>query len=71
MEELIVKEQEIRESLVKVINESKMPAFILEPMIKELYEQITKAKEQQYNEAKAYLEQKEKKKKEVKENGQD
>ena len=66
MEELIVKEQEIRESLVKVINDSKLPAFILEPMIKELYEQITKAKEQQYNEAKAYLEQKKTKKKEDK-----
>ena len=66
MEELIVKEQETRENLVKVLNESKLPACMLEPILKEMYEQVSKLKEEQYNQAKANLEQKKEKKKEDK-----
>ena len=70
MEDLIIRESETRQKLADTINNSNLPAFILEPMIKDIYEQVTKIKEQQYNEAKASLEQKKEKKKEVKENGQ-
>ena len=66
MEELIVKEQETREKLVAVINESNLPAFVLEPIVKDLFEQISKLKAEQYETALQHKE--EKKAKEEKEN---
>lgn len=52
MEELLIKEREFKESLIKLINESKLPAIILKPVIKEAFEQLTLVEEQQYNMAK-------------------
>lgn len=66
MDELIIKEQETREKLVKVFNESTLPAFILEPMVREFHEQLLREKEEQYQQAKVSLEQKKDKKKEDK-----
>ena len=51
MEELIIKEHQIREKLVQTINDAELPAFILEPIIKDIYNEINKIKEQQYNNA--------------------
>lgn len=52
MEELIVKEREFKENLVKLINESGLPAFIIKPTLKEIFEQITVLEQQQFEEAK-------------------
>lgn len=52
MEELIIKEREVKEALMNVINSSNLPAFILKSMLKEFYEQISKLEQQQYAQAK-------------------
>lgn len=69
MEELIIKEHETKKALVKLINEAGLPAILLLPMIKEVYEQLEKIGQQQYAQAQEVV----KKLKEVKEeqNGQD
>lgn len=51
MEELIIKEHETRENLVKLINECGLPAFLLKSMIKEVYEQLEIIAQQQYAQA--------------------
>lgn len=61
MDELILKEREIKERLVEIINESGLPAFILKPMIRDLFEQLSNLEEHQYQEAKLNTQIKEKK----------
>lgn len=61
MEELIIKERELRENTVQEINNSGLPAFILKPIFKEIYEQLQSIETQQYNTAKENLEKKKKK----------
>ena len=61
MEELILKNQEFKENIVKVINESQLPAFIIKPIIKEIYEQVITLEQNQYAEAKQNKEKKEEK----------
>lgn len=51
MEELIIKEHETKEGLVKLINECGLPAILLKPMIKEVYEQLEIIAQQQYTQA--------------------
>ena len=58
MEELILKERETREKIVELINSSGLPAIILKPIIKEMYDQISDAEIQQYNQALANKEEK-------------
>lgn len=60
MEEIILMKREFEEKLVKLINESNLPAFILKPIIKDLFEQLNILEQQQ-------LEQAQKNKKEEKE----
>lgn len=60
MEELIIKEREFKENIVKTINDSGLPAFMLKPIIKDLYGQLEVIEQQQYAEA---LKNKEKKSK--------
>lgn len=52
MEELILKEREVREQLVELVNNSQLPAIILKPMFKEVLEQLNIIEETQYNQAK-------------------
>lgn len=59
MEELIIKEREAREKLTSLINELGLPAFILKPIIKDLYEQINNAEIEQYKQAQEYIQKKE------------
>ena len=40
MEELILKEREFKVKIVELINNSSLPAFIIKPTLKELFEQI-------------------------------
>ena len=51
MEEVILKEREIREKIIEIINNSGLPAFMLKAVIKELYEQLNIIEQQQYEEA--------------------
>lgn len=51
MEELILKEREFKENIVQVVNNSKLPAFIIKPILKELFEQVNVLEEQQYKKA--------------------
>lgn len=62
MEEIIIKEREIKEKLVELINSSGLPAFMLKSMIKDLYDQLNALEQQQYDIA---LENKKKKEKEA------
>ncbi len=51
MEELIIKEKEFREKIVELINNSGIPAIMIKPILKELYEQLNVLEVQQYNKA--------------------
>ena len=50
MEELILKEREFKEKIIELINNSNLPAFIIKPILKELFEQVNLLEEQQYQE---------------------
>lgn len=60
MEELILKKKEFEEELVKLINSSNLPAFILKPIIKDLFEQLNVLEQQQFEQAKKIKEEKDK-----------
>lgn len=60
MDELIIKEREFKEKLVQLINESQLPAFVIKPMLKEMFEQVNVLEQQQYEQACANKEKKEK-----------
>lgn len=51
MEEIILMKKEFEEELVKLINESNLPAFILKPIIKDLFEQLNVVEQQQLEQA--------------------
>lgn len=51
MEKLILNQRKIKKDIVELINNSNLPAFILKPIIKELYEQIELLEQQQYEKA--------------------
>ena len=51
MEEVILKERELRENIVETINKSGLPAFMLKTFIKDLYNQLEVIEQQQYAEA--------------------
>lgn len=58
MEELIVKNQELREILVKDINNSYLPAFAVKNILKDLLEQINIIEKTQFEEAKKTIDDK-------------
>lgn len=60
MEEVILIKKEFEENLVKLINESKLPAFILRPIIKDLLEQLNLLEQQQLEQAQKIKEEKDK-----------
>lgn len=62
MEEIIIKERELRENLIQLINSSGLPAFILKPIVKEIYDQVINIENQQYEEAKQKINEKQEKK---------
>ena len=51
MEELILKEREFKEKIIEVINNSNLPAFIIKPVLKDLFEQVNTLEQQQYEKA--------------------
>ena len=64
MEVLILKEREVREKIVEIINNSNLPGIIIKPILNDLLNQVNLLVEQQYNEA---LKKQEQMKKEIKE----
>lgn len=60
MEELILKKKEFEEELVKLINSSNLPAFILKPIIKDLFEQLSVLEQQQLEQAQKMKKEKDK-----------
>lgn len=58
MEDIIIKERDFRKQLAEIFNNSKIPAIILKPIVKELLEQICLLEQQQYEEALKTKEQK-------------
>lgn len=60
MDEVILKEREVKEKIVETINSSGLPAFMLKTILKDLFEQLNVIEQQQYEEA---IKNKEKKKK--------
>ena len=66
MDEIIIRAHDTKEKIVQTINESNMPAIILRPMIKEIYDQLERIEQEQYQTALANQEQKKAKKKEEK-----
>lgn len=51
MDELILKEYELRKKIEQDINNSGLPAIILEPVVKDLLNQILILKQKQYAQA--------------------
>lgn len=62
MEEVILMKKDFEEKLVKIINESNLPAFILKPIIKDMFEQLNVLEQQQLEQAKKVKEEKDKEK---------
>ena len=63
--------EETKENIVKLINESGLPPFLLEPILKDLYNQINILKQQELEQSKKQYEdslKQEKEKKGVKKN---
>lgn len=60
MEEIILMKREFEENLVELINKSKLPAFILKPIIKDLFEQLNMLEQQQLEQAQKIKEEKDK-----------
>ena len=60
MEEVILMKKEFEENLVELINESKLPAFILKPIIKDLLEQLNLLEQRQLEQAQKIKEEKSK-----------
>jgi hypothetical protein len=67
MEELILKEREIRGRLAQIINESNLPAFILLGIAKDLIKELEQEEQRQYNVAYTTMQKKIKKEQEEKE----
>lgn len=51
MDELILKEREVKEKIIGIVNESGLPAVMLKPIIKDIYDQLNNIEEQQYKQA--------------------
>lgn len=57
--------EDTKEELVKVINESGLPPFLVEPILKDIYNQVTVLKQKELEESKKSYEESLKKEKEV------
>lgn len=51
MEEVILKERELREAIVQAINNSGLPAMIIKPVLNDFLTQVTTLEQQQYEQA--------------------
>lgn len=65
MEDLIIQERETKKKITELINNSGLPAFVLKPIFKDMYEQLDKLSQAQYEEALKLEQDKNKEKKEA------
>ena len=49
MEEIIINERKFREDFANLINNAKLPAIVIKPILKDIFEQLTIQEEQQYD----------------------
>lgn len=52
MEEVVIKDMEFKQKLVGLVNESELPAFILKPIFKDIFEQLNLLEHKQYQQVK-------------------
>lgn len=51
MEDLILKEKELRKNISEAINNANLPAIIIKPILKDFFEQVSLLEQQQYEQA--------------------
>lgn len=51
MDELLIKQKKLGEQIASLINSANLPAFIIKPVIKDLFDQLDKIEEEQYRQA--------------------
>lgn len=59
MEEILIKERELRNGIAELINKAELPAIIIKPILKDMYDQINILEEQQYEQALKNIKEKE------------
>lgn len=62
MEEILIKERELRNGIAELINKAELPAIIIKPILKDMYDQINILEQQQYELALKNIKEKEEKK---------
>jgi hypothetical protein len=48
MDDILVREQELRMKMADLINEAHLPAIVIEPILKDILQEVTIIKQQQY-----------------------
>lgn len=51
MNDLILKNREVKEKIIKIINSSNLPAFILRSILKDLFEELELFDNEEYSKA--------------------
>lgn len=62
MDELLIREQELRKNIADLLNSCGLPAFVVESVLKDVLQEVTLIKKQQYEEALKNVEKKKKEK---------
>ncbi len=50
--------EETRQSIIKLVNDSNLPAFMIEPILREIYDEVQEAKVNEYKSQKKSYEEK-------------
>lgn len=61
MDEILVQEQELRKKIADLLNEANLPAIVVEPILKDVLQEVVLIKQQQYANALKNIEEKKKK----------
>lgn len=61
MDEILIQEQELRKKIAELINEANLPAIVVEPILKDVLQEVVLIKQQQYANALKNIEEKKKK----------
>ena len=61
MDEILVQEQELRKKIADLLNEANLPAIVVEPILKDVLQEVILIKQQQYAQALKNIEEKKKK----------
>ena len=61
MDEILIQEQEVRKKIVDLLNDCGLPAIVVEPILKDVLQEVVLIKQQQYANALKNIEEKKKK----------